>query len=67
MCNSMCLAMKINQKKLLIVCPCLNQHQVGLKLLILRKKSKIIIDYAHTPDALENILKNFSYDNLNLH
>ena len=28
-----------------------------------KKNSKIIIDYAHTPDALENILKAFSYDN----
>ncbi len=58
------IAMKISAKKII---NCLNMlksapgrfEAINYK----KKKSKIIIDYAHTPDALENILKNFSNDN----
>ena len=29
-----------------------------------KKKSKIVIDYAHTPDALKNILKQYKIKNI---
>ena len=57
------LAMKINPNKIINCLSTLKPvpgrfETINFK----KKKSKIIIDYAHTPDALENILKNFSYD-----
>ena len=57
------LAMKINQKKIINCLRVLKPVPGRFETINYRKKkSKIIIDYAHTPDALENILKTFSYD-----
>ncbi len=55
------LAMKISIKKIIESLPRLKSAPGRFESINYSKKnSKIIIDYAHTPDALENILKNFS-------
>ncbi len=58
------LAMNISIKKIINCLHKLKSAPGRFEIINFRKKnSKIIIDYAHTPDALENILKTFSYDN----
>ncbi len=55
------IAMKINTKKIINCLKMLKSAPGRFEAIKYKKKnSKIIIDYAHTPDALENILKNFS-------
>ena len=57
------LAMNISINKIINSLNKLKSAPGRFEIINFRKKhSKIIIDYAHTPDALENILKNFSYD-----
>ncbi len=57
------LAMKISAKKIIHCLKMLKSAPGRFETINYRKKnSKIIIDYAHTPDALENVLKNFSDD-----
>jgi len=59
------LAMNISIKKIINCLHKLKSAPGRFEIINFRKKnSKIIIDYAHTPDALENILKTFSYNNL---
>jgi UDP-N-acetylmuramyl-tripeptide synthetase len=58
------LAMNININKIINCLHKLKSAPGRFEIINFRKKnSKIIIDYAHTPDALEHILKTFSYDN----
>ena len=55
-----CLALNINENKILkIISKVSNPPGRLQKIDYLKKKSSIIIDYAHTPDALEKILKAF--------
>jgi len=59
------LAMNISVKKIINCLHKLKSAPGRFEMINFRKKnSKIIIDYAHTPDALENILKTFSYNNI---
>ena len=58
------LAMNISIKKIINSLHKLKSAPGRFEIINLSKqKSKIIIDYAHTPDALKNILKTFSYNN----
>ena len=55
------LAMQISVKKIINCLHKLNSAPGRFEIINFKqKKSKIIVDYAHTPDALENILKIFS-------
>jgi len=57
------IAMNINIKKIINSLQKLKSAPGRFEILnFSKKKSKIIIDYAHTPDALKNILKTFSYN-----
>ena len=60
---SCCLALKINVKNIIkalsqVTNPPGRIQKINYK----KKKSTIIIDFAHTPDALERILKTFEFD-----
>ena len=56
-----CLLLKINEKKIINTLPYI-QNPIGRLQTInyYKKNSKIIIDYAHTPDALKKILKSLT-------
>ena len=57
------LAMRISIKKIINCLHKLKSAPGRFEMINFRtKNSKIIIDYAHTPEALENILKTFSYN-----
>jgi len=57
------LAMNISTNKIINCLHKLKSAPGRFEIINFRKKNaKIIIDYAHTPDALENILKTFTYD-----
>ncbi len=59
------LAMNINKKKIIGSLYNLDPAPGRFKELVYKKKSsKIIIDYAHTPDALKLVLKTYSNKNL---
>tara|TARA_B100000963_G_scaffold361225_1_gene395609 strand:- start:871 stop:2289 length:1419 start_codon:yes stop_codon:yes gene_type:complete len=60
-----CLALNINEKKIVKILPNITNPPGRLqKLNYKKKKTKIVVDYAHTPNALERILKSLSTDNL---
>ncbi len=56
-----CLALKIDKKRILKVLSKIDNPPGRFQTINYKKKnSKIIIDYAHTPDALRRLLKSFS-------
>ncbi len=60
-----CIALKINEKLIINVLPSITNAPGRLqKLNYIKKKSKIIIDYAHTPEALKRILKSFEINKI---
>ncbi len=60
---SCCLALQIKEKNIIkALCQITNPPGRIQKINYKKKKSTIIIDYAHTPDALERILKAFQSD-----
>ncbi len=62
---SCCLAIKINENKIIKTLPYITNPPGRLQLLNYKKKnSKIVVDYAHTPDALERTLKSIKFKNL---
>ena len=61
---SCCLALNINEKKIIKTLSKITNPPGRLQKINLDKhKSKIIIDYAHTPDALKKTLKSFKLKN----
>ncbi len=55
-----CLALKIGEKKIIKILPLISNPPGRLQKINYNKiKSTIIIDYAHTPEALKNILKSY--------
>tara|TARA_Y100000768_G_C23956349_1_gene673009 strand:+ start:77 stop:1504 length:1428 start_codon:yes stop_codon:yes gene_type:complete len=61
---SCCLALNIDIKKIVNTLPRINNPPGRLQEIIYTKKqSKIIIDYAHTPDALKRILISLKFNN----
>ena len=60
-----CLALKINIRKIISTLPFINNPPGRLQVLNYKKKnSRIIIDYAHTPDALKRTLQSLKSKNL---
>ncbi len=61
---SCCLALKINQRKIIkTLSSVINPPGRFQKIDFKKKKSTILIDYAHTPEALERTLKSYTYNN----
>lgn len=62
---SCCLALDIDEKKIIKTLPMINNPPGRMQIInFWKKKSKIVIDYAHTPDALKNILKQYKIKNI---
>ena len=60
-----CLALNIGIRKIIKILPNITNPKGRLQKINYKKKnSKIIIDYAHTPDALKNILISLNQDNI---
>ena len=58
-----CIAIGINKTKIINSIPKITNIPGRMELVdILKNNSKIYVDYAHSPDALKNILKNYSYN-----
>ena len=56
-----CMLLNISEKKIVKTLPYINNPIGRLQTInYIKKKSKIIIDYAHTPDALKRILKSLT-------
>ena len=56
-----CLALNISKLKIIKILPKISNPPGRLQAIkYIKKNSKIVIDYAHTPDALEKILKSLS-------
>ena len=60
-----CMVLKLSEKKIIKILPEISNPPGRLQVIKYKdKKSKIIIDYAHTPDALEKILISLSAGNI---
>ncbi len=61
---SCCLSLNISKKKLIDILPKVTNPPGRLQIInYKKKKSKIFIDYAHTPEALRRTLQSLTFDN----